>query len=421
MELSVANVVLVAKQHQIEELRRLASTSQFVGVLGHVIHVLQSERGATSIFLASSGERFEAIRQEVIVESESAEHQLRSIFAAQLEPTTFTNAKLLSLMGWVLLGLDDLPDLRKQISKHNLSASESIAAFSRLIAGLVSLIFEVADAAVDPRISGLLVALFSLVQGKELAGQERAIGALSFASGICDGAHQQRVIHLIDAQDRHFKVFSAFAEELFVNQWKEMQAAPYVGQLERLRRVLCTTKPSAALDANSSDTWFGCCSERLTAIWSLQSALVLSLQERCATLIAQAESDLQDSQGLLKVLRENPPLRAGLTDRFFDPALPVEHALSFMAPVNGEANEGRTIIDVLQAQSQRLASMEAELAAARRALDERKAIERAKGILMARFNLTEADAYKKLRTASMEQNRRLAEVAEAILTLASFS
>ena len=40
---------------------------------------------------------------------------------------------------------------------------------------------------------------------------------------------------------------------------------------------------------------------------------------------------------------------------------------------------------------------------------------------MARFNLTEDAAYKKLRTASMDQNRRLVEVAEAALALATFS
>ena len=60
-------------------------------------------------------------------------------------------------------------------------------------------------------------------------------------------------------------------------------------------------------------------------------------------------------------------------------------------------------------------------AAARRALNERKTIERAKGILMARFSLSEDAAYKKLRTASMQQNRRLVDVAEAALALAVFS
>jgi AmiR/NasT family two-component response regulator len=79
------------------------------------------------------------------------------------------------------------------------------------------------------------------------------------------------------------------------------------------------------------------------------------------------------------------------------------------------------VIELLQAQSRRLANVESELVSARRALDERKTIERAKGILMARFNLSEEEAYKKLRSTSMQQNRRLVDVAETVLSLVDLS
>lgn len=422
MKLSAEKIVLIAKQLQIEELKHLAAMSQFVGVVGHLIHNLQAERGASSIFLASAGNRFADMRLELAAESESVERELRMVFEPQLKRAIYGNARLLYLMAWVLLGLDELPELRERISEQKLTADDSIAAFSRLIAGLVSLIFEVADSTVDPRISSLLVAFFNLVQGKELAGRERAVGALSFASGICDDVHQQRILHLIDAQERHFQIFSEFIEEQLMAQWQEVQDAPYIAQLESMRRMLCNARQSTALDTNLSDKWFETCSERLTAIWSIQCALVGSLEKLCASLIDEAESDLQDSEGLLKALREHPPASAELADKFFNPAIPVENALSFVAHAGSEAaGQGRSIVDVLQAQSQRLAGMETELVAARRALDERKTIERAKGILMARFNLSEDASYKRLRNASMEQNRRLVEVAEAVLTLAAVS
>jgi hypothetical protein len=421
MALSVPDIVLLAKKHEIDTLQRLAAKADFVGVIGHMVHTLQSERGATSIFLASSGKRFASTRRELADESEAVERRLRSVFEAQLEQAAFANGKLLSLMAWVLLGLDAMPEFRRRVVALELPADEAVAAFSRLIAGLVSLIFEIADAAIDPAVSSLLVALFNFVQGKELAGQERAVGALSFASGVCDGAHQQRILHLIDAQERNFQVFCQFAEEPMPARWQAMQNAPYVARLERLRRVLCSARPGAVLDPNLSDTWFECCSERLAAAWSLQCDLVDMLAARCEALIAEAQRDLSDSEGLLNLLRSNPPASAGLVDRFFDPKIPVEQALRFMPPYEGGIHHGQSLIDVLQAQSQRLAGMENELASARRALHERKTIERAKGILMARFNLTEDDAYKKLRTASMEQNRRLVEVAEAALALAAFS
>ena len=73
--------------------------------------------------------------------------------------------------------------------------------------------------------------------------------------------------------------------------------------------------------------------------------------------------------------------------------------------------------ELLRTQSQRMAQMEAELEATRRTLNERKIIERAKGVLMARLGMTEDVAFRALQKTSMDQNRRLLEVAEATLAL----
>ncbi|MDB5895128.1 MAG: antitermination regulator, partial [Rhodoferax sp.] len=64
-----------------------------------------------------------------------------------------------------------------------------------------------------------------------------------------------------------------------------------------------------------------------------------------------------------------------------------------------------------------IAGVEAELDAARRALKERKVIERAKGMLMARLGLSEEAAFRVLQKTSMDQNRRLLDVAESTLAL----
>lgn len=417
VSLSVSNIVLVAKQREIDELKRLAAKAQLVGGIGHLIHALQNERGASSIFLASAGARFASTRVTLIETSRASERVLRTHFETQLARPAFGNAKIFSLMAWALLGLDALPELRRQITTRNLSADAAVTAFIRLIAGLIALLFELADTAINPSISRLLVAYFNFVQGKELAGQERAVGALCFASGRCDGPHQQRVLHLIEAQERSFQVFMEFADKDVIALWHDSQVAPCVGHLKRLRRILSGTKPGAPLDANQSDHWFECCSERLSNMWTLQCRLVDMLQARCVALIADAEREQLNSEGLLKTLRENPPMHAGLVDRFFDPEIAVDHALAFVPSNGNRASAQASMVEMLQAQSERLARMETELGAARRALHERKTIERAKGVLMARLNLSEVDAYKKLQKTAMDQNRRIVDVAESTLSL----
>lgn len=56
-----------------------------------------------------------------------------------------------------------------------------------------------------------------------------------------------------------------------------------------------------------------------------------------------------------------------------------------------------------------------EVSDLREALETRKVIEKAKGILMHRLSLTEDEAFRRLQKQSQASNRKLAEVAEAIV------
>ncbi len=78
----------------------------------------------------------------------------------------------------------------------------------------------------------------------------------------------------------------------------------------------------------------------------------------------------------------------------------------------------RSILDLVQEQARRLQTMGEELDTVRASLNERKLIERAKGLLMAHRQLTEDQAHKTMRQMAMNQNRRLIEVAEAVLAMA---
>lgn len=219
MTITVEKLIIAAKQHKIDELNRLASSTIFVEIISNLIHSLQAERGASSLYLASSGKRFAQNKQSIIQESVLLEKSFRELLCAQLSQPTFLNTKQLSIMAWVLLGLDDLSILRRNIQNLELNPIDIIRAYSRLVSGLISMIFDLADTVIDPRMSNLLVALFHLVQGKELAGQERALGSFAFASGTIESDTQQKLLHLIENQDRLMEVFCEFSEPGFKEEW----------------------------------------------------------------------------------------------------------------------------------------------------------------------------------------------------------
>lgn len=78
----------------------------------------------------------------------------------------------------------------------------------------------------------------------------------------------------------------------------------------------------------------------------------------------------------------------------------------------------RPILDVAMARFQHEQSLRRELAEARSELQDRKVIDRAKGLLMQRQGLTEPQAYDKLRRTAMDKGLKVVDVAQRILDVA---
>lgn len=78
----------------------------------------------------------------------------------------------------------------------------------------------------------------------------------------------------------------------------------------------------------------------------------------------------------------------------------------------------KSVLETAIARFKIMRQMQSELDAAKQALEDRKTIDRAKGILMRKRSLSEDDAYKLLRKTAMSQNRKVIDVAHALVTAA---
>jgi len=78
----------------------------------------------------------------------------------------------------------------------------------------------------------------------------------------------------------------------------------------------------------------------------------------------------------------------------------------------------KPILDMAIVRFNAFSRMARELEEARTALQNRKLVERAKGILMTSRGLSEADAYALLRKTAMNQNRKISEIAQSLVTAA---
>jgi two-component system, response regulator / RNA-binding antiterminator len=96
----------------------------------------------------------------------------------------------------------------------------------------------------------------------------------------------------------------------------------------------------------------------------------------------------------------------------------IEAGVSAYVVAGLSANRIRPVLEAAIARFHMMHKMRVELAETRRALEERKVIDRAKGIVMRAKGITEDEAYALMRKAAMDQGRKVAEVAQALVTAA---
>jgi response regulator NasT len=78
----------------------------------------------------------------------------------------------------------------------------------------------------------------------------------------------------------------------------------------------------------------------------------------------------------------------------------------------------KPILDMAVSRFNAFSRLQRELAEARSALEERKVIERAKGILMKMRGMSEEQAYALLRQTAMNEKKKLADIAQSVVTAA---
>ena len=78
----------------------------------------------------------------------------------------------------------------------------------------------------------------------------------------------------------------------------------------------------------------------------------------------------------------------------------------------------KSILDLCISRFNAFARLQDELERTRSALEDRKVIDRAKGILMKAKNLSEEDAYALMRKTAMNEKKKISEIAQSIITAA---
>ena len=363
-----------------EQLSKLAELNVLVHGISQLVHMLQCERGASNVWLCSQGKLYapECKASRALVDENLA--ALNAILGKQ---SPLPGSGVCERIGNALLTLDTLPALRDGVSQQTLTAPQAMEHYSRMLRHLLSIVPQLNDSIDDPQIAGRFVALYSLMQGKELAGQERALGAIGFTQGFFDDVTRQRLVDRIDGQQACFEIFlshsQADVEATFILNCQPDR------ETEQLRRVACTRQP-AADNGHTALAWFALQTARLEHLRALEETVIADL------LVAVDERIQRDEVYPHHADEQEDPL-AHYPDK---PLLPL-----------------------VRQQAREIEQLSRQLASLRDTLEERKTIDKAKSVLMTHQNMSEEQAWTTLRKMAMDTNQRMVDIARALLTVKS--
>jgi hypothetical protein len=418
------------------DLKLLSILSDLVKGISELIHALQKERGASSIYLGSNGAHFADRLVARVAESRSLEARVRDHLEhmdEKLDPMS-CSARFYTRVAFAFRALDSLPDTREQVTALALAPQDAVKAFTDVIALLLAVGFEAADTAADAETSRALIALVNFAQGKEYAGQERATAGAALSRGHFDAVDRHHLRHLEAAQERAFKVFCEFADPRHLTLFLELSSSPETAEFKQLRARAFEQSPSgepraetaeppavsAEPPAVSADAWYEVTTRRIDAMRGIEDCVAADLGQLCAVKLADAKAGAKRVDAIdREVLNLTAPFAMLVTDlEVADSTAGMAGGVELYGMEDGLPKPMRSILDVVEAQSRRIDDINSQLESARVALTERKTIERAKGILMRSRRLSEKDAYTLLRQTAMSQNKRIFDVAEAIISMA---
>lgn len=252
------------------------------------------------------------------------------------------------------------------------------------------------------------------------AGQERAIVGAAFSRGRILATDRHRVQCLVAAQEQPFCIFADFADTESVAHFNALLAGRDSTEVERMRAMGVSRKRPGELMGARADAWFEHTTRRIDAMKVIEDQMATNIGQLCEARLTEANVELNQSGAIPNgTVNAMAPVAMVVID--VDPALNqmgLDGGVGLYTLDGAMPKPMRSILAVVQAQSRRIDEVSDQLESARLALAERKVIDRAKGLIMRNRRVSETEAYALLRESAMNQNKRIVEIAEALVSTA---
>jgi len=277
------------------DMLRMQPAADGVEKLSRLVHELQRERGLSSAFLNSKGAQ---MRSE-LGEQRKRTDAVRSITLKVLDDLRQSGAAGMAAATQAsqeILG--ELDRRRSEVDSQTIAPPAAVGYLTEVIGRLIPVITGISKLSVDDDISKSVAAYANLIEGKERAGQERAVVAGGLAAGRFDPQVYVRAIGLATAQDSFFSAFRAVATPKAKELFNATLSGSAIDKFKEMRKTVEQGGLAGDFKSLDSKSWFDAATVRIEMLKTVEDGLAAEL----SGLMSRKKDEATISLGLVAAL-----------------------------------------------------------------------------------------------------------------------
>ncbi|MCB5204986.1 methyl-accepting chemotaxis protein [Neorhizobium sp. T786] len=265
------------------DMTQIVTVGEGLTGLSGMVHALQVERGLSAGFIGSKGQNGAA----GLAQARAATDAAISGFPALAENIPSIGDR--ALAGTIENEFIRLKETRASIDGLSLPAAGSFTFYTGTVSQLISLSRALPMSGASAEISTSMTAYMQLLQAKELAGQERAMGNGFITSGKVDETRFQNFAAIAGGQGALIDAFLSMQDSQSARAFQARLDAA-AGDIAKMRGQLLVNGAGAEVVGMDSAAWFSTATQRIEAMKLIENG---SLGKIAALASADAASALR--------------------------------------------------------------------------------------------------------------------------------
>ncbi|MFK7793040.1 MAG: methyl-accepting chemotaxis protein [Devosiaceae bacterium] len=243
--------------------------------VSNLVHELQKERGMSAGFIGSGGQSFADVigDQRLLTDEQLSLFQTTfSDLAAGLDIPIIT-----APLDEARAALEQLRDRRTAVDSLSISVGDMAGYYTPLITDLLGVVESITTVIDDGTMLRPVLSYIGLLQGKERAGIERAMGAAGFGSGTFAQPVYRNFIRLGAMQDVFFARFRQYATAEEIAYFEQQLAGTISSNVAELRALATAAPYGGDISSVTGPQWFAISTARIDALKAVEDQIAAGI------------------------------------------------------------------------------------------------------------------------------------------------